>query len=382
MGNRIESANIYLTENCNLNCDYCYERLTHCNRKMESAMMERVINFCCDRAEHQIRFWLFGGEPLTVPDSILEFIPKAIAKAKEKKLVPYFNVLTNGTLFNSSFAEFWKRHECIVLQVSLDGNQESHDRHRKTVNGEPTFARIVENIKEYLKYRRDLHLRLTLMPDTVQYLSESVAFILDLGVRSLAFMPVHEVEWTPEAIAIYREEVKKVSDLFVKLIQQKEKVYLGNIRLNYPGAYYQDIPCGAGNQFVSITTQGDIYPCHRFVYLDNDGESFKIGNVFEGFDQEKKKLFEDVTIAKMKGCSTCQAKNCNRCLAMNWSMNHNILDATRKGYCELPVIHDEAAIKIYSYLYKYYLWAKENNQLDEYPFVKNLIEENDYCFHV
>lgn len=382
MKKRIESANVYLTENCNLNCDYCYEKHSHNKKMMSSEMMDRVIDFCCDNAEEEIRFWLFGGEPLLVADRVLEFIPKAIRKTREKNLRPMFNVLSNGTIFNKSFAEFWKAHWCVTLQVSLDGTQEAHDQHRKTVTGEPTYARIVENIKEYLKYRPDLHLRLTLMPDTVKDLSASVASIYDLGVRSLAFMPVHEVEWKQDAIETYREEFKKVIDLFVGLVQQKKKVYLGNIRLSCPGEYFQDIPCGAGSLFVSITTQGDIYPCHRFIYLDNNGESFKIGNVFDGFDQEKKKLFENATIANMKGCSTCQAKNCSRCLAMNWAMNHDILDSTRKGYCELPAVHDEAAIKVYNYLSKFYLWAKEKEILEEYPFVKKLIEENDYCFHV
>ncbi|HBN84538.1 MAG TPA: hypothetical protein DDZ89_11905 [Clostridiales bacterium] len=378
----IESANVYLTENCNLNCDYCYEKHTHKQQTMNSAMMDQVIDFCCDHAEEEIRFWLFGGEPLLVGDKVIEFIEKAIRKARQLKIRPMFNVLSNGTMFNKDFAEYWKTHFCVTFQISLDGNKEAHDQHRKTKNGEPTYDRIAENIKEYLKYRRDLHLRLTLMPDTVRSLSTSVASIYDLGVRSLAFMPVHEVEWKQEEIEVYREEFKKVTDLFVGLIQNKEKAYLGNVRLSCPGEYFQAIPCGAGNLFVSITTQGDIYPCHRFIYLDYNGETFKIGDVFRGFDAEKKAMFDDVTIDRMKGCSTCSAKNCSRCLAMNWYMNRDILDSTRKGYCDLPAIHDEAAIKLHSYFSKLYLWAKENEILHEYPFVKKLIEENDYCFHV
>jgi uncharacterized protein len=340
---------------------------------MDSAMMERVIDFCCEHAKDHITFWIFGGEPLLVEDKVLEFFPKAARKAREKNIKPMFNVLSNGTIFSKSFAELWQTHRCVNFQVSLDGNQEAHDQHRKTKNGEPTYALVVENIKKYLKYRPDLHLRLTLMPDTVKSLSASIASVFDLGVRSLAFMPVHEVEWDQEAVNTYRTEFKKVVDLFVGLIQRKEQVYMGNIRLNSPGEYFQDIPCGAGNMFVSITVQGDIYPCHRFIYLDNNGESFKIGDVYNGFDQKKKEVFDEITIAQMKGCSTCRARNCNRCLAVNWKMNQDIKNSTRKGYCQLPVIHDEAAIRVYNYLVDFYNWAKKNKVLDEYPFVKRLI---------
>ncbi len=98
---------------------------------------------------------------------------------------------------------------------------------------------------------------------------------MNLGIRTFAIMPVHEVEWKPEEIKIYKEEFKKVVDLLVGLIQHKEKVFCSNIRLNYPGEYFQDIPCGAGNVFVAITTEGDIYPCHRFIYLNNNGNSLR-----------------------------------------------------------------------------------------------------------
>ncbi len=159
MNNGIETANIYLTENCNLKCDYCYEN--HNGKVMDSQVMNRVIGFCCDNAlQNEFRFWLFGGEPLLVENRIFEFIPKAIKTAKKKNIIPKFNVLTNGSIFSKSFAEFWSSHRCVALQVSLDGIEESHDRHRKTKDGKPTFLKIVENIKEYLKYRRDLHIRL------------------------------------------------------------------------------------------------------------------------------------------------------------------------------------------------------------------------------
>lgn len=381
MKNRIESANIYLTERCNLNCDYCYERHCHSQKVMDAEVMERVIEFCCAHAKDHFTFWIFGGEPLLVADKVLEFIEKAARKATSKKIQPMFNVLSNGTIFCQPFAELWRAHRCVNFQVSLDGNQEAHDRHRKTKNGEPTYALVAENIKKYLTYRPDLHLRLTLMPDTVKSLSASIASVFDLGVRSLAFMPVHEAEWDQEAIDTYHREFKKVVDLFVSLIQRKEQVYLGNIRLNCPGEYFQDIPCGAGNLFVSITVQGDIYPCHRFIYLNRNGESFKIGDVYNGFIQEKKELFEEVTIANMKGCSTCRARNCNRCLAVNWSLNQDIKDSTRKGYCQLPPIHDEAAIRVYNYLVDFYTWAKKRKVLNDYPFVKRLIEDNDYSLH-
>ncbi|MEO0238264.1 MAG: hypothetical protein ABIN35_08545 [candidate division WOR-3 bacterium] len=50
---------------------------------------------------------------------------------------------------------------------------------------------------------------------------------------------------------------------------------------------------------------------------------------------------------------------------MNWLMNKDIFDSTRKGYCRSPNIQDEAAVKVYDYLDNLYLF-----------------EKNEYCFYV
>lgn len=41
--------------------------------------------------------------------------------------------------------------------------------------------------------------------------------------------------------------------------------------------------CGAGCEYVAITPDGDIYPCHQFV----GKEEYRMGNVFDGsFDMD------------------------------------------------------------------------------------------------
>ncbi len=35
--------------------------------------------------------------------------------------------------------------------------------------------------------------------------------------------------------------------------------------------------CGAGNEYLSVTPNGDIYPCHQFV----GNEEFKMANIFD-----------------------------------------------------------------------------------------------------
>ena len=51
--------------------------------------------------------------------------------------------------------------------------------------------------------------------------------------------------------------------------------------------------CGCGNDYIAITPQGDIYPCHQFVGMPE----YKMGNLYEGtFNEDIKKEFSNTHI--------------------------------------------------------------------------------------
>jgi uncharacterized protein len=63
--------------------------------------------------------------------------------------------------------------------------------------------------------------------------------------------------------------------------------------------------CGSGCEYVAVTPEGDIYPCHQFVGLDG----FKMGNVHTGeLDQTMKKQFSEYSIYTKQECTACWAK--------------------------------------------------------------------------
>jgi uncharacterized protein len=63
--------------------------------------------------------------------------------------------------------------------------------------------------------------------------------------------------------------------------------------------------CGCGNEYVAITPDGDIYPCHQFI----GHEDWRMGSVHDGsFDTEAKKRFAAATIYSKEECRSCWAK--------------------------------------------------------------------------
>ena len=63
--------------------------------------------------------------------------------------------------------------------------------------------------------------------------------------------------------------------------------------------------CGCGNEYVAVTPDGDIYPCHQFVGIDE----WKMGNIYTGdVDPKIADYFAKTHIYSKKGCPDCWAR--------------------------------------------------------------------------
>ena len=62
---------------------------------------------------------------------------------------------------------------------------------------------------------------------------------------------------------------------------------------------------GCGNDYVAIDPNGNIYPCHQFVGIDD----WKMGNLYDGsFDNDIKSIFAATHVYSKQGCRDCWAK--------------------------------------------------------------------------
>jgi uncharacterized protein len=102
--------------------------------------------------------------------------------------------------------------------------------------------------------------------------------------------------------------------------------------------------CGSGNEYVSITPDGDIYPCHQFV----GHEEYCMGNIEEGtFNEEIKKEFAGAHVYSKLSCQKCWAKfYCSGgCNANNYIYNGDI-HKVHEMSCKIQRKRLESAILI------------------------------------
>ena len=106
--------------------------------------------------------------------------------------------------------------------------------------------------------------------------------------------------------------------------------------------------CGAGSEYLAVTPEGDIFPCHQFVGNDH----FKMGNVLAGIlDFGLTTEFKNAHVYNKEKCRSCWAKfYCSGgCHANAYNFNNDIFVPYEIG-CELERKRIESSIYIYGKL--------------------------------
>lgn len=146
------AININLTAFCNLGCSYCFAEGGDYGRikgRLESDTVADILAFARAHVtpSQTVRLEFFGGEPLLNFPRIEELCAGADALARETGIRFVHRISTNLTVLPAGAAELFARHRFIV-SVSIDGDQETHDRNRPTKGGRGSWAGIVANCRK------------------------------------------------------------------------------------------------------------------------------------------------------------------------------------------------------------------------------------------
>ena len=138
------------TLQCNLACDYCFQKespsFTKMDSPVEAATLEWMLRIIDERSLHTLHIHYFGGEPTTRKDFCLrtaEVLQAAMA-ARGGKFE--WSMTTNGVLLDLPFVRAMRRFGKGSIKVTLDGDRETHDAARVFRDGRGSFDRIFENL--------------------------------------------------------------------------------------------------------------------------------------------------------------------------------------------------------------------------------------------
>ena len=354
----IKAVCLNIIHACNLRCKYCFADEGEYNGhkgKMSLETAKKAIDYVVKRSgpRKNIEIDLFGGEPTMMMDTIKEIIAYAREnEAKWNKRIR-FTMTTNATLLTDEMMDYMdKELENIIL--SIDGRKEVNDKVRIRFDGKGSYDQILPNIKKMVAKRDKTKahtVRGTFTRENLDFY-EDVKMMVDEGFREISIEPVVLEDGHP--LALRKEDLPKIFEsydkLYDELVQKKAEgkefnFYHFKVDLNGGPCVYKRISgCGAGFEYVAITPQGEVYPCHQFV----GKEEYKLGSIYDdSYNADLGMSFKKAHIYNKPKCRNCWARfYCSGgCQANNIEFNNDINNPYDIG-CQMQKKRIECAIAL------------------------------------
>lgn len=245
-----------ITESCNLACIYCYEDFKS-KRTMDFETAIRIIDRELNSLPEEITLDVsyMGGEPFIN----FELMKKIYEHYEELGVSNIkYTCSSNGTLVHGEIKEWVKQHfPKFSYNLSLDGIKQVQDHNRSN-----SFDDI--DLKFYLElYGGKGMVKMTLHPETVSHLAESVKYMHSIGLHPVANC-AYGVDWTQkEVLDVYKEQLLQLIEFYLENPDIKPCSLLNdNIKALAYDTNYKPW-CGIEKMTV-FSTLGEGYPCHFF----------------------------------------------------------------------------------------------------------------------
>ena len=348
----IKALCLHVSHDCNLRCQYCFASTgdfgTGRRMTMDVETAKKAVDFVVERSggRRNIEIDFFGGEPLMAMETVKATVEYARSLENEHNKNFRFTITTNGVLLSDENIEYINR-EMSNAVLSLDGRRSVNDKLRKTVSGGGSYEVILPKFQKLVSGRgeKDYYLRGTFTRHNKDFAAD-VLHIADQGFRHVSVEPV---VGGPDCDYSFREEdlpdiLAEYERLASELVKRDDVNFFHfNVDLSQGPCVIKRLRgCGAGCEYVAITPEGDIYPCHQFV----GNEEYKLGSLHDGtFNMELSRKFAGLNVYTRPDCQDCWAKfYCSGgCSASNLLVNGDIKKPNRFG-CEMQRKRLECAI--------------------------------------
>lgn len=353
----VKALCLHIAHDCNIRCKYCFASQGDFkgDRSLMSAEVgKKAIDFLIENSGNRrnLEVDFFGGEPLMNFEVVKEIVDYGREKEKKHDKNIRFTITTNGVLLDDEKMEYINENMYNVV-LSLDGRKETNDRMRYSINGQGTYDIIVPKFLKMTEMRehRNYYVRGTFTRENLNF-AKDVLHLADLGFKSTSMEPVvaeehHDYAIKEEDLPTVYNQYELLAREYVKRIKEGKgfDFFHFTIDLNQGPCVIKRVSgCGAGAEYLAITPEGDIYPCHQFV----GNEDFKIGSIMDKtLNTSLYNDFSNAHIYNKDKCTKCWAKfYCSGgCHANAYNFNNNIYEPYDIG-CEMEKKRIECALTI------------------------------------
>lgn len=356
----IKALCLNVAHDCNLMCKYCFAKQGNFGgaaQLMDLETGKKAIDLLIERSGNRrnLEIDFFGGEPLMNWEVVKKLVEygREVEKPAGKNI--RFTITTNGMLLNDEKIDYINEHMHNVV-LSLDGRKSVNDYMRPTVGGRGSYDIIVPKFQKLVAQRpkdKYYYARGTFTRQNLDF-SKDVNHFADLGFELMSVEPVVDEPSNPFALReedlpqIFEEYERYAAELAERQLKgEKIKFFHFMIDLTQgPCVIKRLTGCGAGNEYISVVPNGDIYPCHQFV----GQEEYILGSIHDeeiNLKQDTRDMFKNAHVYNKDSCNKCWNKfYCSGgCHANALNFNGDILKPYELG-CEMQKKRTECAIMI------------------------------------
>ncbi len=314
----VKALCLNVSHNCSLRCEYCFADGGSYNTERQNMSFEvakAAIDMLIAKSglRHNLEVDFFGGEPLLNMDVVKRTVAYARSKEGEFNKKFRFTITTNAYSLSDEDIDFFN-NEMHNVVLSIDGRKEVHNRVRKTALGEGSFDNALSNALRFRAKRGDkqYYIRGTFTALNKDFSADAL-FLNDVGFDQISLEPV--VLPATQRLAIRENDIDELCEQYEILAREYIERRKTDKWFNFfhfmidisggPCETKRLVGCGAGNEYLAISPNGNIYPCHQF-----DGKpDYVIGNVLTGeFDETLPKKFASCNLTTKPKCLDCWAK--------------------------------------------------------------------------
>jgi uncharacterized protein len=317
------NATVWLTDDCNLACRYCYVAERRDGKHMTFRTAEAVVDFLRQHAEQSCEPGLVvnyhGGEPL-LNFKVMEWISEelsAFCDCHGSSHHVFFT--TNGTVTPEGIWDYFDRYQPIV-SVSVEGSREVHDRLRPRRIGGGSYDAAMSFSAEAIARGVSVVARMTVDPTSVAGLADRVVELAGAGFEIVKPVPDFlDPTWTREDLEAFGIELGRLE-------ARRECLERAGIRVSvlerHPAQRMR--PCRVGPEYLNIAANGDLFPCSYVMGVDQ----FWFGDVFTGINAEFMERLNEAsacaTRSACEGCGAYDACEATRCTYINHRMTGDL----------------------------------------------------------
>ena len=315
---QVKALCLHVAHDCNLRCKYCFAGTGDFGggrKMMDEATGKAAIDFMLrssgTRKHLEVDF--FGGEPLLNFDLVKNLTAYGEEQGPKFGKIISFTLTTNGTLLGDDEIQFLNDKKMAVV-LSLDGRPDVNDRMRPFEGNVGSYTPVKEALLRFVEARsgQNYYVRGTFTAHNLDF-SEDVKHMYDLGFREISVEPVvggagETYTLTTEHLNTLCAEYDKLASFYLEreLVGEPFNFFHFNMATyNSPCFGKRVSGCGAGFDYVAVTPDGELYPCHQFV----GNPKFLMGDVFTGIhDNTLSHEFRQANLYKKPECMECWAK--------------------------------------------------------------------------